>query len=87
LNRRLENGQRQALNHENYQTNPNAKFNLTNKSGPIPYVWTTVGWKNEPKSCHVSLVTCHMLGVPNPLPQTPEPQSQTPDPVKPGKGR
>ncbi|MGA3268373.1 MAG: hypothetical protein ABSE16_16305 [Verrucomicrobiota bacterium] len=43
LNRRLENGERQVLNHENYQTNPKVKFDFTNKSGPIPCVWTTVG--------------------------------------------
>ncbi|MGA3266152.1 MAG: hypothetical protein ABSE16_04940 [Verrucomicrobiota bacterium] len=39
----------QGLNHENYQTNPKAKFDFTNKFGPIPCVWTPVGWKNEPK--------------------------------------
>ena len=38
-----------AKRHENYQTNPNVKFDFTNKSGPIPCVWTPVGWKNEPK--------------------------------------
>jgi hypothetical protein len=38
-----------AKRHENYQTNPNVKFDFTNKFGPIPCVWTPVGWKNEPK--------------------------------------
>jgi hypothetical protein len=40
---------RQGLNHENYETNPNVNFDFTNKSGPMPCVWTPAGWKNEPK--------------------------------------
>ncbi|MGA3268257.1 MAG: hypothetical protein ABSE16_15690 [Verrucomicrobiota bacterium] len=43
-NRRRDDGDfRQGLNHENYQTNLNAKFNFTNKSGPTPCVWAPVG--------------------------------------------
>ena len=66
---------RQALNHENYQTNPNVKFDFTNKSGPIPCVWTPVGWKNEPKPLARSSAFRRLrLNRPAPGAQSPKPR-------------